>query len=234
MFKTILIAVAAALLVCLVWAESTGNSWLSLGFKTPLSILFVITALLQPKVRSGYFRSVFIGLILGLVGDVSLALPGLTAFRVGLAAFLAGHILYIVAFATLTRRADWIHAADILILVAGVWISWWLLPRLGEMLVPVLFYILVISVMVAGAWAVFRHSGVPRRGAWFILVGAVFFYVSDIFVANQRFVTEHFINRLIGLPLYYTAQFLLAFSVGLVKRPGTENPDVHEDISPSV
>jgi uncharacterized membrane protein YhhN len=60
---------------------------------------------------------------------------------------------------------------------------------------------------------------VRRIGAWFILVGAVMFYVSDIFVAHQRFVMQSFTNRLIGLPLYYAAQFLLAFSVGLVKKP---------------
>ena len=50
MLKYILIVVAAVLLAGLVWAESTGNNWLALGFKTPLSILFVITALLQPRV----------------------------------------------------------------------------------------------------------------------------------------------------------------------------------------
>ena len=76
----------------------------------------------------------------------------------------------------------------------------------------------VLVGLVAGAWAVFRNPEVPRSGAWFILTGAVSFYVSDILVAHQRFVMEHFYNRLIGLPLYYTAQFLLAFSVGLVKR----------------
>jgi uncharacterized membrane protein YhhN len=193
------------------------------GFKTPLSILFVITALLQPKVLPRYFKFVLIGLILGLVGDVCLALPGLTAFRVGLVVFLAGHILYILAFAILTRRMDWINPVNILIIAISGGVYLWLLPHLGKMLVPVTFYIVVISVMVAGAWAAFRNSSVRRLGAWFILVGAVLFYVSDIFVAHQRFVIEQFYNRFIGLPLYYTAQFLLAFSVGLVKRPGTEN-----------
>ena len=96
------------------------------------------------------------------------------------------------------------------------------------MLVPVTFYIVVITVMAAGAWAAFRNSSVRRLDAWFILVGEVFFYVSDIFVAHQRFVMEQFYNRLIGLPLYYTAQFLLAFSAGLVKKPGMENRDVHK------
>ena len=79
--------------------------------------------------------------------------------------------------------------------------------------------------MVAGAWAAFRNPVVPRLGAWFILIGAVFFYVSDIFVAHQRFVMAHFYNRLFGLPLYYMAQFLLAFSVGLVKGAGTEKQE---------
>ncbi len=229
MLRYILIFVAAGLLTGLLWAESTGNNWLALGFKTPLSILFVITALVQPRVLPKYFKFVLIGLILGLVGDVCLGLPGLTAFRVGLVAFLAGHILYILAFAILTRRMDWISPVNILIIAISGCIYLWLLPHLGNMLVPVTFYIIVISVMVAGAWAAFRNPGVRRLGAWFILVGAVLFYVSDIFVAHQRFVMEQFYTRLIGLPLYYTAQFLLAFSVGLVKRPGTENRDVHKN-----
>ena len=219
MLRYILLVVAAGLLVGLLWAEGTGASWLSLGFKTPLSILFVVTALLQPRVMSKYFKFVLTGLILGLVGDVSLGLPGLTAFRVGLVAFLAGHIFYILAFVILARRADWINPVNILIIVISGLLYWWFLPYLGEMLVPVTFYIVVISVMVAAAWAVFRNPGVPRTGAWFILVGAVLFYLSDIFVAHDRFVTDQFYNRLIGLPLYYTAQFLLAFSVGLVKKP---------------
>jgi uncharacterized membrane protein YhhN len=230
MLRYILIFFAIVLLTCLVWAESTGNNWLALGFKTPLSILFVITALIQPKVLPKYFKFVLIGLILGLVGDVCLGLPGLTAFRVGLVAFLAGHILYILAFAILSRRANWINPVNVLIIAISGCVYLWFLPHLGKMLVPVTFYILVISVMVAGAWAAFRDPGVRRFGAWFILAGAVFFYASDIFVAHQRFVSEQFYNRLIGLPLYYTAQFLLAFSVGLVKRPGPEIRDVHKGV----
>jgi hypothetical protein len=47
--------------------------------------------------------------------------------------------------------------------------------------------------------------------------GALGFYVSDIFVARQRFLKTDFVNRLIGLPLYYGGQFLLAFSTGWLK-----------------
>ena len=189
-----------------------------LGIQDAALILFVVTVLLQPRVMPKYFKLVLTGLIFGLVGDVCLGLPGLTAFRVGLVVFLAGHILYILAFAILARRTDWINPVNILIIAISGLVYWWLLPHLGKMLVPGTFYTVVISVMVAAAWAAFRNPGVCRTGAWFILVGAVLFYVSDIFVAHQRFVTEQFYNRLIGLPLYYTAQFLLAFSVGLVRK----------------
>ena len=222
MRRIIMLLIAAGLLTGLLYAEfrfsGTGNNWLILAFKTPLSMLFVITALLQPRVIPGYFKLIFIGLILGLVGDVCLALPGPGAFRAGLVAFLGGHILYVVAFGILARMRDWFSPLHILIIALSVSIYWWLLPHLGEMLVPVTAYLVVISGMVAGAWAAFRNPEVPRTGAWVILIGAVLFYASDIFVAHQRFVTEHFYNRLIGLPLYYMGQFLLAFSVGLVRK----------------
>lgn len=165
-----------------------------------------------------YYRFVLIGLVLGLVGDVCLALPGDTAFRSGLAAFLAGHILYVLAFAKLTRRTDWLHSANFLILAVSGYVFWWLLPHLGAMLIPVILYIAVISVMVSGAWAAFRNPHTSRAGAWFILCGALLFYGSDIFVARDRFIADEFINRLVGLPLYYGGQFLLAFSVGLVRE----------------
>jgi hypothetical protein len=49
-----------------------------------------------------------------------------------------------------------------------------------------------------------------------ILAGAVSFYISDLFVARDRFLKDAFFNRLVGLPLYYLGQFLLAFSVGFI------------------
>ena len=220
----LLILVSAGLLIGLLYAESRaeiGNNWLALAFKTPLSTLFVLTALLQPRVMPRYFKLILMGLILGLVGDVCLALPGPGFFKTGLVAFLGGHILYTAAFGILARARDWFSPFLILIIAISACIYWWLLPYLGEMLVPVTVYIVVISGMVAGAWAAFRNPEVPRKGGWFILIGAIFFYSSDIFVAHQRFIMEHFNNRLIGLPLYYTGQFLLAFSVGLVRKPGS-------------
>jgi uncharacterized membrane protein YhhN len=221
--RFILLVVAGGLLVGLLWAEYTEGYRQILLFKAPLSILFVVAAMLQAHPLPRYYRLVLAGLILGLVGDVCLALPGATPFRAGLVAFLAGHVLYVLAFAHLTRPANWIHPANLLILLVSGYIFWWLMPRLGNMLLPVAVYVVVISVMVSGAWAVVRNQEIGRAGAWVIVVGAVLFYASDILVARDRFVTDEFLNRLVGLPLYYGAQFLLAFSVGLVRRDSAKS-----------
>lgn len=211
-----IVAAALALLTGLLVAEKTEKSKFILAFKTPLSILFVVTALLQPVTAPEYFHYILAGLILGLVGDVCLAIPGANAFRAGLVAFLLGHVLYVVAFASLVGVGAWFGAYAVVVVACSVGVFVWLLPHVGKMLVPVTLYVLVITAMVIGALAVYRSSGIAGTAAGVILLGAVLFYLSDLFVARDRFVRPGFINRLVGLPLYYSGQFLIAFSVGMV------------------
>ena len=106
MAQVILPIIACALLVGLLWAEKTGGYALILLFKAPLSSLFVLTATLRPHFFKRYYHVVVAGLILGLVGDICLALPGNIPFRAGLAAFLVGHVLYIFAFTGTSRKAE--------------------------------------------------------------------------------------------------------------------------------
>lgn len=46
-----------------------------------------------------------------------------------------------------------------------------------------------------------------------IYAGAALFYLSDLAVARHRFVAPGPENKLIGLPLYYAAQLILASTV---------------------
>jgi hypothetical protein len=71
--------------------------------------------------------------------------------------------------------------------------------------------------MVSGAGVVFWESSFQISGRVFILIGSLCFYFSDVFVARDKFIKVEYRNQLLGLPLYYTGQFLLAFSVGLLK-----------------
>jgi uncharacterized membrane protein YhhN len=130
---------------------------------------------------------------------------------------LLGHVFYIFSFFHVAdfNLWTWIGAAISLIVGGGVFV--WLRPHLGSMLPPVIAYIAVISVMVVGAWTTMGDAGLSVSGRLLVFIGALSFYFSDVFVARERFIKAEFANRLAGLPLYYCGQFLLAFSVGLLR-----------------
>ncbi len=215
--NSLVVLLGIVLLVGVLFHEKKKNRRPLLISKSILSLLFVITALLQPRPVPAYFDYLLIGLVFCLVGDVCLALPQKKAFRVGLFAFLIGHVLYIFSFSSLVPISDWFSPGAVVLVVISAIIFFWLRPHLKSILIPVLIYILVITIMAIGAVAVFWKSSFQVSGRALILVGALCFYASDLFVARHRFIKEEFRNRLFGLPLYYTGQFMLAFSVGLLK-----------------
>ena len=217
MINAIIIVFGVILLLGLLYYEKKKDRIPLLITKPILSLLFVITALLQPHPVPAYYHYLFIGLIFCLIGDVCLALPQGKAFRGGLFVFLVGHVFYIFSFLSLTSIFDWISIGGLIIFIMSAFIFFWLRPHLRSMLIPVLLYILVITAMASGAWAVFRNSSFQMSGRALILVGSLCFYVSDVFVARNKFIKEEYRNRFLGLPLYYTGQFLLAFSIGLLK-----------------
>ena len=212
-----IIILGVILLLGLLYYEKKKDRMSLLITKSILSLLFVMTALRQPHSLPGYYHYLFVGLIFCLIGDVCLALPQGKGFMGGLVAFLVGHVLYIFSFLSLTQISHWISTGLFIIFGISALIFFWLRPHLKSMLIPVLLYILVITIMVSGAWAVFWKSSFHISGRALILAGSFCFYFSDIFVARDRFIKEEYRNRLLGLPLYYTGQFLLAFSVGLLK-----------------
>ena len=64
------------------------------------------------------------------------------------------------------------------------------------------------------AVSVLGDFSIQSTGRLLVFSGATSFYLSDICVARQQFVKDTYLNRAVGLPLYYLGQFLLAFSVG--------------------
>ncbi len=150
-----------------------------------------------------------VGLVLSLFGDLFLAIDGRTPFVAGLAAFLAAHLAYVAAFAD-RGLSTAVYLPLFGVAAAAVAIGTWLLPTVPrELRIPVLAYIAAISVMVA-----FSVSTQDHAADWRIPVGAIAFYLSDITVARDRFAAPSFANRIIGLPLYYGGQLLLAWAAG--------------------
>jgi len=217
MINVSIIILGIILLLGVLYYEKKKDRIPLLTIKSSLSLLFIITALLQPHPVPAYYHYLLIGLIFCLMGDVCLALPQKKAFMGGLVAFLVGHVFYIFGFLSLIPIFHWISTGVFIIWGVSAFVFFWLRLHLGSMLFPVLLYILVITVMASGAWTVFGKSSFPISGRTLILLGSLCFYFSDLFVARNKFVKQEYRNRLLGLPLYYTGQFMLAFSIGLLK-----------------
>ena len=212
----LIVGSAIILLGGLLYFEKTGSQTGKLPTKTFLSCLFIVTAIIQPHPVRGYYNLLLLGLIFCLGGDIFLALPQERAFLLGLVSFLMGHFLYVICFFYVADINHWTWIGCLTGLLVSVPVFLWLRPHLGSMLKPVVAYIVVITIMVIGAWTVLGDANLNFNGRLLVFIGAVSFYLSDLFVARDRFLNSEFTNRLVGLPMYYLGQFLLAFSVGFV------------------
>lgn len=207
----VLIAATSALLGILLFAERADAAW-RLWPKAAASTGFLAVAVVSGAADTAYGRWVLVALALGWIGDIALVLRRSTWFLIGLGAFLLSHLAYIGAFGVLGMRAIATGVALALLVVPGILIGRWLMPHVPrDMRVPVLAYVVVITVMVAAVTGAASNSA-----PWPVLPAAILFYGSDLFVARERFVTPTFWNRAIGMPLYYAAQILFALSTGMV------------------
>ena len=216
MLSTIIVCLAAVLLIALLVFEKQAHTRRKLSAKTPLSLLFILIAVIHGFPGGTYFHYLVAGLVCCLAGDVCLALPQSRMFLLGLVAFLCGHVMYVLGFLSLTGINWWTVLGTVAAAPAGGWVYRWLKPHLGSMKVPVVLYIVLITAMVCTACGVAGDRRLMPDDRALVFWGAGCFYLSDIFVARQRFVTASFLNRLVGLPLYYLGQFMLAFSAGAV------------------
>lgn len=163
-------------------------------------------ALTVGALDSLYGRVVLAGLLLSWLGDFFLIGESRRRFLGGLGAFLLAHVAYAAAFLLRGPHvAPVVAGAAAMAVVAGLVLRWLRQADLpAGMLAPVGAYLLAIGLMVALA---------AGTGAGRVLVGAVAFAASDLFVARQRFVVRAPLNRRIGLPLYFAGQLLIAASV---------------------
>ena len=175
------------------------------------SLGFIVAAIGFGALESRYGNIILIGLILGAVGDVCLLGKAKKFFIAGLVSFLLGHVAYVVAFSSLPISTPQALIAAAVMAAVMAAIARWVFPHAPDMRVPIGIYMLVIAAMCAVA------IGAGAAGApWMIPVGAVMFTASDIAVVRDRFVAPGFVNRLWGLPLYYAAQLLIAWSIQAV------------------
>jgi uncharacterized membrane protein YhhN len=217
MLNIVILISATVLLAGLLYAAKKESITGTIITKPALSLLFLAVAIIARYSCQKYFGMILAGLIFCILGDVFLIfVNSKKLFLAGLVSFLIGHILYGIAFFTASSPGllTLVFAVFSIALSSAVFMM--LRSYLGKMMVPVLLYIVIITVMVIGAATLMGDKRLNPVGRSLAFFGALLFYCSDMFVARQRFVKKEFANRLIGLPLYYVGQFMIAFSIGFI------------------
>ena len=150
-----------------------------------------------------------VALTFGLVGDVFLLGESDTRFRLGLAAFLIGHLAYVASFIQVGLDPQSWNYVSFLVLGAcllatrQVAASTYLRGGLA-LAAPVGIYTVVIGAMVIYAFT----TGVPL-----IAVGATVFAVSDTVLARDRFVRPWEGAQLLVIVTYHVGQALIVAGV---------------------
>lgn len=214
--NSLIIACALALLAGLLYfakKESISGQLLTKPF---LSLLFIAAAILQPHQGSTYFHLILTGLVLCLIGDVCLIFllqkdlhrrTGVLSCR---ACAVCDRVFQLRRYRPLFMdcRCRQPLPEYRRIFVAAPQPGGYVRP--GNRLCRDYY-----------RHGHFRGRAHQQRRPWrhprtLVFGGAVLFYFSDIFVARQRFVKKAFFNRAAGLPMYYAAQFMIAFSTGMI------------------
>lgn len=185
-------------------------------FFKPIATLLVISIVILSFFRLNesnalYSMWILVALTFSLGGDVALMFKSKSAFMIGLVLFLIAHVIYSIAFLKfngLVKQDQWI--AIMMLIMAGIG-YYYLYPGLGQMKMPVLVYVLVISFMLHRALATLFGTYFNQTQATFIAVGAGLFYISDLILAVNKF-RKPFKYHRISLAFYYSGQALLALS----------------------
>ena len=180
-----------------------------------------IKPLLVPVLLLSFYASVkqkgnykIIGaLVFSTMGDILLIFEGRPFFILGLLSFLLAHVLYVLIFRSRLGaiKLDFYTALCSLVIIAYYFFFMkFLWPHLGAMRIPVLAYAFVISGMLWMALQLLRSTSSFR---WHIVLGALFFVVSDSLLSIQLFYSSFELAHFYVMLTYLLAQFLLVYGI---------------------
>lgn len=159
---------------------------------------------------------IFLALIFSLLGDILLMFVSQSPnyFIGGLVAFLTAHIFYVLVFLKHRNRSKNSIVFIGLMFAYGVLLFSLLQDGLGDMLIPVLLYMMVILSMAITAFL--REGKVVKNNYNLVFVGAVLFMISDSILALNKFYQPLPFTNFSIMFTYAFAQLFIVF--GLLKQ----------------
>ena len=182
------------------------NEWVSLAppgglvWKAAGIVMLGLYALSQRAWLAGA------ALLFCAAGDVLLEL----VFVAGMGAFAVGHIFYVLAFLEWGRilgpnKRDF--PITVLVVIVSLGLLGWLLPGMGDLLIPALIYQAIITTMVATAFVV--------KAPMLARLGAVIFMISDTLIAAEKFAGVDVFPGAVWIT-YAGAQIMMAWGMSRV------------------
>ncbi|MGA8246857.1 MAG: lysoplasmalogenase [Nocardioides sp.] len=172
-------------------------------------VALIVAAVVLGATDSAAGGWLLVALAFGLAGDVALLERSDGRFRLGLAAFLVGHVAFVLSFVRLGLDPQgWTYLSLLVLgacLLATRQVAASTYLRGGLALAgPVAVYTVVIGAMVIYAFT---------TGVTLIAVGATVFAVSDTVLARDRFVRPWDRAQLVVMVTYHVGQALIVAGV---------------------
>lgn len=171
----------------------------------PMWLILLYAYLHRSRLDKRYVLFVITGLFFCMLGDGLLS-----HFVIGLSAFLIGHLFYTAAFIT-KWKFSWIRLCTIIpiLIYAGIMANQLVRSMQNTdnegLIIPVMIYLLIILSM--GGFSI-------MSGNIWSMIGSTLFIISDSILAWNKFVSDVAYSSVLIMLTYYTAQFLIANSVG--------------------
>ena len=188
-------------------------------FAKPAVMIFLWIWLYESTALQGVTFWFGIGIFMSLLGDMALLDSSDRMFLLGLVAFLLTHVFYLIGFKDeLLNFTAW---STVLILFIYV-NSARLLRRIasamqangkGALSIPVIVYGLVISLMLYAAMATMYDPAWKTSAALLVTVGAILFWISDLVLAWNKFVSPLKRGRILNILSYHLGQIGLIAGV---------------------
>lgn len=206
--------------------EQRKNMLSALLLKALASLLFVLAGLFAFSLAAllPYARLILLGLMLGAIGDVCLNLRFLLTdgakrvFMLGIAAFLLGHIAYLVALITCKPEAL-LYALPVAA-VLSVFLIRFVLSRIevdGAIKTFGIVYLCVVFLMACVALALFLLEP-QNAGRGLFAVGGLLFAASDVLLVLGQFGKRAYRGfRVLNLSLYYVGQVCICLTIALMR-----------------
>ena len=196
------------------------KNWLRLEYVAKPAVMIVLFLWLWILAgRNGASFWFGLGILLSLVGDVLLMISLDKLFLAGLVAFLLAHIAYVIGFnIPLPVFSMWGIVLAVMIGLGGTRVIRRILAPLaargqGRMRMPIIVYSAVISLMLLSAMMKLSDITWDAGASVLVSVGAFLFYISDIILAWNKFVSPIQHGRIYNIAAYHLGQIALIAGV---------------------